>query len=434
MTADEAFKVLSPYMWDVEKREIFEFQTIYYFNIEERKKQKNNGMTMSQHSLSDMGVFNEQTNNGFDTDQNEYIVRLNEHLGYRYEVTKKIGKGSFGQVLRCYDHKEKVYVALKILKNKKRLYKQGLVEAKLVKHLNDHDPEDKKNIIKRLDQFVFRKHLIITFEMLSVNLYEFIKMNNFQGFSLNLIKRFAIQILISLYYLNEHNIVHCDLKPENILLRKINKSGIKIIDFGSGCFENEKIYTYIQSRFYRAPEIVLGIPYTSAIDMWSFGCILYELYVGYPLFPGEDEKDHMALMMEVKGIPPRSVLARSSRRKVFFDDDYNPILVPNSRGKVRIPSNKNLLSMMNCSDNDFVDFIDVSFVYYLLTIFYQKCIEWKHESRLTPELAFSHPFISKAVNELKCLKEQPQQNQSEASNTNRASIQQSNNSGTSDTQ
>ena len=75
---------------------------------------------------------------------------------------------------------------------------------------------------------------------------------------------------------------------------------------------------------------MLGIPYQAAIDMWSFGCILYELYVGYPLFPGEDEKDHMALMMEIKGIPPRSVLARSSRRKVFFDDDYNPIITPNS--------------------------------------------------------------------------------------------------------
>jgi dual specificity tyrosine-phosphorylation-regulated kinase 2/3/4 len=117
---------------------------------------------------------------------------MNEHLAYRYEVSKKVGKGSFGIVLRCYDHKDKCYVAVKILKNKKRLYKQGLVEAKLIKHLNDSDPEDKKNIIKRLDQFVFRKHLIITFEMLSVNLYEFIKMNNFQGFSLNLIKRFAI--------------------------------------------------------------------------------------------------------------------------------------------------------------------------------------------------------------------------------------------------
>lgn len=246
MTADEAFKVLGPYLWEVERREIFEYKTIYYFNIEERKKSKNNGMnSLTNGSQSDMGVFNDATNNGFDNDQNEYIVRMNEHLGYRYEVNKKLGKGSFGVVLRCYDHKEKEYVAIKILKNKKRLYKQGLVEAKLIKHLNDNDPEDKKNIIKRLDQFLFRKHLIITFEMLSVNLYEFIKMNSFQGFSLNLIKRFAIQILISLYYLNEHNIVHCDLKPENILLRKINKSGIKIIDFGSGCFENEKIYTYI---------------------------------------------------------------------------------------------------------------------------------------------------------------------------------------------
>jgi dual specificity tyrosine-phosphorylation-regulated kinase 2/3/4 len=98
--------------------------------------------------------------------------------------------------------------------------------------------------------------------------------------------------------------------------------------------------------------------------MWSFGCILYELYIGYPLFPGEDEKEHMALMMEVKGVPPRSVLAGSTRRKVFFDDDYNPIIVPNSRGKMRVPGSKKLKHLMSCSDNDFVDFID-------------KCIEWK---------------------------------------------------------
>ena len=162
--------------------------------------------------------------------------------------------------------------------------------------------------------------------------------------------------------MKEHNIVHCDMKPENILLRKLNKSGIKIIDFGSGCFENEKIYTYIQSRFYRAPEIVLGIPYTASIDVWSYGCILYELYVGYPLFPGEDEKEHMAMMMEVKGVPPRSVLARATRRKVFYDDDYQPILVPNTRGKIRQPNTKPLQQIMNCPDKDFVDFIDVRLI------------------------------------------------------------------------
>lgn len=85
--------------------------------------------------------------------------------------------------------------------------------------------------------------------------------------------------------------MHCDLKPENILLKQPNKSGIKVIDYGSSCFTNSRIYTYIQSRFYRAPEIILGIPYTMAIDMWSFGCIIAELYTGYPIFPGENETD-----------------------------------------------------------------------------------------------------------------------------------------------
>ena len=181
-------------MWEVERREVFEHQAIYFFPVEERKKNKAKGsaaLNMSG-SQSEMGVFNETTNHGFDTDSNEYLSRLNEHLNYRYEVIKKLGKGSFGVVLKCFDHKTKGYVGLKILKNKQRLYEQGLVEAKLIKHLNDQDKEDKKNIIRRIDQFVFRKHLMITFEMLSVNLYEFIKMNNFQGFSLNLIKRFAI--------------------------------------------------------------------------------------------------------------------------------------------------------------------------------------------------------------------------------------------------
>ena len=182
-------------------------------------------------------------------------------------------------------------MALKILRNKKRLYKQGLIEAKILEQLRDHDPEDKKNIIRIKEKFVFRKHLILAFEMLSMNLYEFIKSNNFQGVSVGLVRRFAIQLLVSLHYMKEYNIIHCDMKPENILLRKPNKSGIKVIDFGSGTYEADQFYTYIQSRFYRAPEIMMGIRYTPAIDMWSLGCILYELYVGFPIFAGEDEKE-----------------------------------------------------------------------------------------------------------------------------------------------
>jgi dual specificity tyrosine-phosphorylation-regulated kinase 2/3/4 len=92
--------------------------------------------------------------------------------------------------------------------------------------------------------------------------------------SLDLILRFTIQILQGLLFLKKYSIIHCDLKPENILLKHKNKTGIKIIDIGSGCYEEEQMYTYIQSRYYRAPEIILGIPYTTAIDMWSLGCII----------------------------------------------------------------------------------------------------------------------------------------------------------------
>lgn len=196
-------------------------------------------------------------------------------------------------MFRCYDHKNQEYAGLKILRNKKRLYKQGLIEAKILEQLRDNDPEDKKNIIRIKEKFVFRKHLILSFELLSMNLYEFIKSNNFQGVSVGLVRRFAIQLLVSLHYMKEHNIIHCDMKPENILLRKPNKSGIKVIDFGSGTYEADQFYTYIQSRFYRAPEIMMGIRYTPAIDMWSLGCILYELYVGFPIFAGEDEKEQI---------------------------------------------------------------------------------------------------------------------------------------------
>jgi dual specificity tyrosine-phosphorylation-regulated kinase 2/3/4 len=94
------------------------------------------------------------------------------------------------------------------------------------------------------------------------------------------IRIFAIQLLNSLDFLRRERIIHCDLKPENIVLRKWGKSGIKIIDFGTSCFEGKQLYSYLQSRYYRAPEIILGTSYSFPIDMWSLGCILAELKLG----------------------------------------------------------------------------------------------------------------------------------------------------------
>jgi len=149
------------------------------------------------------------------------------------------------------------------------------------------------------------------------------------------------------------------LKPENILLKDPTKSGIKIIDFGSSCFQDERIYTYIQSRFYRAPEIILGIPYTSGIDMWSFGCIMSEFCLGFPIFPGEDESEQLQMIMELCGVPSDKVLKESQRKKKFFDENNCPLLNPNSRGKIRKPRTKNLENILECDDPNFVDFISV---------------------------------------------------------------------------
>ena len=74
-----------------------------------------------------------------------------------------------------------------------------------------------------------------------------------------------------------------------------------MIDFGSSCFEKEIPYKYLQSRFYRAPEVILGLDYSVKIDMWSLGCILVELYTGLPLFPGNSSYDMLKKMVTVLG-------------------------------------------------------------------------------------------------------------------------------------
>jgi len=159
------------------------------------------------------------------------------------------------------------------------------------------------------------------FELLSYNLYELLRNTNFRGVSLNLTRKFAQQLCTALLFLStpEINIIHCDLKPENILLCNPKRSAIRIIDFGSSCQVGQRMFHYIQSRFYRSPEVLLGIPYDLAIDMWSLGCILVEMHTGEPLFSGKDEFDQVCKIVEVLGIPPAHILERATRTERFFE-------------------------------------------------------------------------------------------------------------------
>jgi dual specificity tyrosine-phosphorylation-regulated kinase 2/3/4 len=164
-------------------------------------------------------------------------------------------------------------------------------------------------------------------------------------------------MLACLVLLQNKRIIHCDLKPENILLYEARKADIRVIDFGSSCKEEEKVYTYIQSRFYRSPEVILGSTYGLGIDMWSFGCILAELWTGYPLFPGENEQEQLACIMEIFGPPDRHLVDRCTRKKLFFDSVGKPRVTVSSKGRRRRPSSKTLSQALKTEDEAFLDFV-----------------------------------------------------------------------------
>ncbi|KAF7295189.1 CMGC/DYRK/DYRK2 protein kinase [Mycena indigotica] len=355
------------YLSEYERKEILDYPSVYCIGAKSNKKP---------------AVLDNSTNNyGYDDERGDYLVVNRDHLAYRYEVIDTLGKGSFGQVLHCRDHCTGESVAIKIIRNKKRFHHQAIVEIKILDNLRKWDPEEKHHVIKMTENFYFRGHLCIAMELLSINLYELIKANGFVGFTTTLIRRFTSQMLLSLSLMRHHRIVHCDLKPENVLLRHPAKSGIKVIDFGSSCLEHEKIYTYIQSRFYRSPEVILGMNYHMAIDMWSLGCILAELYTGFPIFPGENEQEQLSCIMEVLGVPDKEFVNRSTRKKLFFDPNGTPRVVVNSKGRRRRPGSKTLAQVLRCNDEDFVDFI-------------AKCLVWDPERRIKPQAAMRHPFMT----------------------------------------
>ena len=213
-----------------------------------------------------------------------------------------------------------------------------------------------------------------------MNLYHFLKSNRFNGLSLSLVKRFAFQILQALVLLQQSRIIHCDLKPENILLRQSNRSAIKVIDFGSSCYCDKKVYTYIQSRFYRAPEIILGVSYSTAIDMWSFGCILVELLLGYPIFPGESEAQQLMCIMEYLGVPSSDYLMQASRRRMFFNAENQPKLSTDTKGRCRNPGSKRLRDLLTTADENFIRLVECCFV-------------WEPNYRITPQQALLSEWI-----------------------------------------
>jgi len=183
-------------------------------------------------------------NQGYDNAEHDYICRVCDKIvnpdNETYEILERLGHGTFGQVLKCvHPNNGGQPIALKIIKNKPAYFHQALVEVHILKMLNSkYDPDDENRIVRMLDFFVYRKHLCIAFELLSVNLYDVLKQNSFRGVSMALIRVLTEQLLKAMQCLREAYVIHCDLKPENVLLSNMQHTRIKLIDFGSACFEN----------------------------------------------------------------------------------------------------------------------------------------------------------------------------------------------------
>lgn len=280
--------------------------------------------------------------------------------GVRYRVAGSLGSGTFGQVFECAVLEDVVgdysdtggKAAVKVIKNQAAYYHQARVEIGILQLLNTKvDPHDRYHIVRLKDFFMHKGHLCLVFELLGLNLYDLIRRNKFRGLSLSLVRVFVTHILKSLAVLKDSSIIHCDIKPvgvfvvtasvsrlptcppgshlahspclvlatqENILLQDPRTGRVKVIDFGSACFKRKAVYTYIQSRFYRSPEVVLGYGYTEAVDMWSLGCVAAELFLGLPLFPAASEFDLLERITETIGPLPRSVLINSRNTSMYY--------------------------------------------------------------------------------------------------------------------
>eukprot|EP00177_Eucheuma_denticulatum_P001952 GFKZ01003483.1.p1 GENE.GFKZ01003483.1~~GFKZ01003483.1.p1 ORF type:complete len:811 (+),score=74.50 GFKZ01003483.1:409-2841(+) len=264
-------------------------------------------------------------NNGFDNCFHDYILFVHDTLsddeGNQFVVLDLLGTGTFGQVVKCRLQNTGEIVAVKVIKNQPAYFNQAWVEINILRmlHRNNAD-EDTQHIVRIFNHFIFRGHLCLVFEKLGVNLYELLRQNNYVGVDLETLRSILLQLLKALDVLVQSEVIHCDLKPENILLSSTEADEVKIIDFGSACQLHYPVYSYVQSRFYRSPEVLLGANgYGSQIDMWSLGCVAGELFLGIPLFPGQNEMNMISRIAEMLGDMPDRFLRRCRGTSKFFN-------------------------------------------------------------------------------------------------------------------
>ncbi|XP_029578609.1 homeodomain-interacting protein kinase 1 isoform X5 [Salmo trutta] len=371
------------------------------------------GTTTAQsiaHSTSTTKSSNSHSEGDYQLVQHEILCSVSNS----YEVLEFLGRGTFGQVAKCWKRGTNEIVAIKILKNHPSYVRQGQIEVSILSRLSTENA-DEFNFVRSYECFQHKNHTCLVFEMLEQNLYDFLKHSKFSPLLLKSIRPVLQQVATALMKLKSLGLIHADLKPENIMLVDPLRQPyrVKVIDFGSASHVSKAVCsTYLQSRYYRAPEIILGLPFCEAIDMWSLGCVIAELFLGWPLYPGASEYGQIRYISQTQGLPAEYLLSAGTKTSRFFNrgpDSSYPLWrlkTPSEHeAELGIKSKEARKYIFNCLDDmmqvrvnmtslvgtdvlaekaDRREFIDLL----------KKMLTLDADKRITPMKTLNHPFVT----------------------------------------
>ncbi|XP_046895320.1 homeodomain-interacting protein kinase 1 isoform X5 [Hypomesus transpacificus] len=360
------------------------------------------------HSTSTTKSSNSHSEGDYQLVQHEILCSVSNS----YEVLEFLGRGTFGQVAKCWKRGTNEIVAIKILKNHPSYARQGQIEVSILSRLSTENA-DEFNFVRSYECFQHKNHTCLVFEMLEQNLYDFLKHSKFSPLLLKSIRPVLQQVSTALMKLKSLGLIHADLKPENIMLVDPLRQPyrVKVIDFGSASHVSKAVCsTYLQSRYYRAPEIILGLPFCEAIDMWSLGCVIAELFLGWPLYPGASEYDQIRYISQTQGLPAEYILSAGTKTSRFFNrgpDSSYPLwrlkTPAEHEAEMGIKSKEARKYIFNCLDDmmqvnmttldgtdvlaekaDRREFIDLL----------KKMLTLDADKRITPMKTLNHPFVT----------------------------------------
>ncbi|WCJ29798.1 Protein kinase superfamily protein [Euphorbia peplus] len=345
-----------------------------------------------------------------DDREGHYVFTFGENLTQRYKILSKMGEGTFGRVLECWDRQTRQYVAVKVVRSIKKYRDAAMIEVDILHLLSKNDKDGASRCVQIRNWFDYRNHICIVFEKLGPSLFDFLKRNKYCPFPVDLVREFGRQLLESVAYMHDLRLIHTDLKPENILLvssdylkvpgckrnssdetpfRCLPKSSaIKLIDFGSTTFENQNHSSIVSTRHYRAPEVILGLGWTYPCDLWSVGCILVELCSGEALFQTHENLEHLAMMERVLGPLPEQMIRKANkgaekyfRRGTRLNWPEGAVSRESIRAVKKLDHLKNMVSQRVDSSRS------------TLTDLLHGLLKYEPSERLTAHQALDHPFF-----------------------------------------